>query len=93
MIFLQLAVCVFQDEDSWLHCTLCRSGRQGVSTLNKALLRKVEWPPQRNTSLHSMEVFNLQYSLSNSVVLFSCVDHNKERYVSYLFLSGFEFWR
>lgn len=44
-----------KDEDSWLHCTLCRSGRQGVSTLNKALLRKVEWPPQRNTSLHSME--------------------------------------
>lgn len=45
-----------QDDDSWLHCTLCRSGRQGVSTLNKALLRKVEWPAQGNTSLHSMEV-------------------------------------
>lgn len=54
-----IIVCFFfckQDEDSWLHCTLCRSGRQGVSTLNKALLRQVEWPAQGNTSLHSMEV-------------------------------------
>ena len=27
-----------------------------MSTLNKALLRNVEWPAQGNTSLHSMEV-------------------------------------
>ena len=27
-----------------------------MSTLNKALLRKVEWPAQGSTSLHSMEV-------------------------------------
>ena len=52
-----------QDDDSWLHCTLCRSGRQGVSTLNKALLRKVEWPAQGNTSLHSMEVCLLFFLL------------------------------
>lgn len=45
----------FKDEDSWLHCTLCRSGRQGVSTLNKTLLRKVEWPAPTNSSLHTVQ--------------------------------------
>ncbi|XP_020629322.1 uncharacterized protein LOC110066437 [Orbicella faveolata] len=44
-----------KDDKSWLHCTLCRSGRQGVSTLNKALLRKVEWPSQTNTSFQSSQ--------------------------------------
>ena len=51
-----LLVCFLQDDKSWLHCTLCRSGRQGVSTLNKALLRKVEWPSQTNTSFQSSQV-------------------------------------
>ncbi|XP_074614834.1 A-kinase-interacting protein 1-like isoform X1 [Acropora palmata] len=55
-----------QDDDSWLHCTLCRSGRQGVSTLNKALLRNVEWPAQGNTSLHSMEEPKVHTSIEDA---------------------------
>lgn len=55
-IILGMCSSVFQDDESWLHCTLCRSGRQGVSTLNKALLRKVEWPSQTNTLFQSSQV-------------------------------------
>ena len=50
----------FQGEPAWVHCTLCRSGRQSVSTLNKALTRKVEWPTTPNTaSFYSSEVQTL----------------------------------
>ncbi len=33
-----------------LHCTLCRSGREGAKTLQRAHLRNVTWP-EPNTSL------------------------------------------
>ena len=33
-----------------MQCSLCRSGRQGSSTLRKALQRQVDWP-QPNTGL------------------------------------------
>ncbi|XP_064398002.1 uncharacterized protein LOC135344677 [Halichondria panicea] len=38
------------EERNWLHCTLCRSGREGASTLQRAHLRNVTWP-EPNTSL------------------------------------------
>jgi len=33
---------------NWLNCTLCRSGRQSVSVLNRAAERQVTWPEPKN---------------------------------------------
>ncbi|PIK51985.1 putative A-kinase-interacting protein 1 [Apostichopus japonicus] len=44
-----------------MSCTLCRSGRQGVSVLQRAQRRKVEWP-EKPDQLRSPVEENLPYT-------------------------------
>ena len=55
--FCLACVVGFQGEQTWMHCTLCRSGRQSMTTLNKALTRRVEWPTTSDAAaFYSAEV-------------------------------------
>ncbi|XP_032238878.2 A-kinase-interacting protein 1 [Nematostella vectensis] len=45
-----------QDSDDWVSCTMCRSGRQSVMTLNRAAQRRISWPdPSMQPFQHSEE--------------------------------------
>ncbi|XP_031569790.1 A-kinase-interacting protein 1-like [Actinia tenebrosa] len=53
-------------EEDWAYCTMCRSARQGVSTLHRASLRKVEWPDQPMQSLQVSEEPTIYTSINDA---------------------------
>ena len=44
------------DAARWTHCALCRAGRVGVATLNRARSKTVDWPPPNVSLTNPVEV-------------------------------------
>ncbi|XP_070531549.1 A-kinase-interacting protein 1-like [Ptychodera flava] len=40
--------CHDHPEERWMSCVLCRSERQGLKTLQKAMERKIKWPEPKH---------------------------------------------